>query len=97
MKPNGLACKVSDAADAAISHPAAFLLFNIAWMVSYPTLGVDVTNVAISILTADILFITAISARQGRRRLEVEVDELTRVHPDIDEQQVLEKAVKGKP
>lgn len=85
MKPNGLACRISDAADAAISHPAAFIIFNLGWALSYKVFGVDLTNVAISVLTADILFITSISARQARRRLETEVDELARVHPDIDE------------
>ena len=97
MKPNGLACRVSDLADAAISHPAAFVVFNIAWVVSYLTLGVEATNIAISILTADILFITAISARQSRRKMEVEVDELARVHPQIDERDVTSRAAKEHP
>lgn len=88
METESLACRISDAADRAISHPAAFVLFNVAWMLGYRFAGIEVTNIAISILTADILFITAISARRARLKLEREAEELVRAHPDIDETQI---------
>lgn len=85
MADDSLACRISDAADRAISHPAAFIVFNLAVIAGFVFGSTDVTNVAISILTADILFITAISARRARLKLEREAEELVKAHPDIDE------------
>lgn len=96
---DSLAHRVSEAADAAISHPAAFILFNLAVAAGFAVGGTEATNVAISILTADVLFITSISARRARLKLEREAEELARVHPEIDEEQIereIEERVRGR-
>lgn len=61
------------------------MLFNLAVLAGYLWGSSEIVNLAISILTADILFITAISARRARLKLEREAEELVRVHPKIDE------------
>jgi hypothetical protein len=80
-----LACRISDAADRCISHPAAFVSFNFAIAAGLLWGDANAVNVTISILTTDILLITAISARRARLKLEREAAELVRVHPEIDE------------
>lgn len=85
-------CWVSDRADAAISHPLGFVSFNAGIAIAYATIGESATNLAISILTADILFITSIARRQRETKLEREIDAVVDAHPQIDEQQLREGA-----
>lgn len=92
MTPSALACRISERINAAVAHPLSFPAFVVGVAVAWLALGLDATNFAISILTAGLLFLMATADLRRSAKIEREVDELARVHPDIDESAINEEA-----
>jgi cellobiose-specific phosphotransferase system component IIC len=85
MKIPGFITKVMNWAVCGGLDKWPFILFNVSLVPAFWWLGVDKTNIGISILTTDILLYSLVRDAKRMEKLEKEIDELTRVHPDVDE------------
>ncbi len=80
-----LACRISERINGAVANPWSFPVFVIGVAVSYAAFGLDAANFIISVVTAGLLFLMATAEERRSAKVEREVDELARVHPDVDD------------
>lgn len=83
-----IAHRASELASRAMSHPATVVLFNVGVAAGIACGAVNGTNLAISIITADAVFLSSIADRRALRKMQIEIDELTKAHPDIDDKAI---------
>lgn len=80
-----LFCQFGEYADWASAHPLFLAVFNIILAVLWISLGTDVANIFISILTAEIVLIGAGAARRGNKAIHAKLDELISASDARDE------------
>ena len=73
---NDLFCSFGELADRLTSNPLFLALFNVALVVMWMWFGVDVANIFISIITAEIVLIGAGATRRGTLAIHAKLDEI---------------------
>lgn len=73
---NELFCHLGDLADKLTAHPIFLTAFNLALGVLWLSLGTDVANIFISIITAEIVLISAGANRRGQIAQQAKLDEI---------------------
>jgi low affinity Fe/Cu permease len=69
-------CKISDVGDRLSAHPFFLVAFNCGLVGLWLAFGVDVANIFISIITAEIVLLGAGSARRGFLAIHAKLDEI---------------------
>jgi low affinity Fe/Cu permease len=68
--------KVSDAGDRLSAHPIFLVFFNAGLVGLWHVFGVDIANIFISIVTAEIVLIGASATRRGFAAIHAKLDEI---------------------
>jgi low affinity Fe/Cu permease len=68
--------KFSELAEKASAHPVFLLFFNIGFIALGFCFGVDIANIFISIVTAEIVLISAGAARRSQLAIHAKLDEI---------------------
>ena len=81
MTPNDRLCALGEQADKLASRPAFLIGFNVAVAVLFTLAGVDLANIAISIITADLVLVGLGAARRDRAAMHAKLDALIHATP----------------
>ena len=85
--------KLGELGDKIAAHPIFLVVFNVTLAALWLIIGTDVANIFISIITAEIVLLTAGANRRNSIALHAKLDELIKTQPDArDELLHLEEA-----
>ena len=71
-----LFARLAEATDRICAKPVAFISFNLLIVAAFLLAGIDVANIAISIVTADLVLLSAGANRRSFKALHAKLDEL---------------------